>query len=230
MLCCVSERKKHRDCTTSTIRSRIYCEKGRRKDSDPYKFLDRVEPSNQMENDHFIASSMKCGEIFFYEKKFTFNCTHCDTNFDHYPTLIKHFLTCFQTFIETNSFNNREEDQDQSQPSTEQHSAKEQSQEPFERNRINNKKPPTELLNLFVTRRRRRDIKKGRKILFNCRACGKKYFTKVAFKAHKDKLTNNCISVKDALHLAVAAIKKDVSEEEDGGAEGLSQLNPPIGK
>lgn len=204
-----------------------------------------------MEYEHLIPIkiSVKCGEIFFHEEKFTFNCTNCDTNFERFPAYATHFRTCFKLNIETetDSFNQRFSSQTT-------RSAKEQSsasKEPFETTttKINNSKP-TELLKLVVNRRRRiyhhhhhnhlivlrgfikrttsiriRTRTKGvKRILYNCRACGKKYFTKVAFKAHK--LTNNCTTsnLKDALRLAENnAIREEV-------AEGLSQLNPPIGK
>lgn len=218
------------------------------------------------EDDH--SSSVKCGEIFFHERKLTFNCTHCDTNFDHFPTYTTHFLTCFKIHIETtetDSFNLFAT----SSPSLQQekqtiHSAKEQSsdfEQPFEPRNNNNKslkQPPTELLNLVVNRRRhyqnplivlrgrgagggggresntnnrttRTRTKRGRGkiVVYNCRACGKKYHTKVAFKVHK--ITNNCktSNLKDALRLAENTQNNVIRDE---GAEGLSQLNPPIGK
>lgn len=212
-----------------------------------------------MEYEHLIPIelSVKCGDIFFHKEKFTFNCTNCDTNFDRFPAYATHFRTCFKLNIETetDSFNQRFSSQT-TRSAKEQSSA---SKEPFETTtsttKLNNSKP-TELLKLVVNRRlRRRRIyhhhhhhhnhlialrgfikrttririrtrtKGGKRILYNCRACGKKYFTKVAFKAHK--LTNNCTTsnLKDALRLAEKnnAIREEV-------AEGLSQLNPPIGK
>lgn len=218
-------------------------------DDDQYNILGNLlEESEELDKQPPLV--VKCGEILFYHRKFSFNCTNCDRNFQHFQTYTTHFVTCFQIDgddgckkQQNDSFNYQNDLFSSSflQDGLEER-AKEQSSQPLIKNNIrniknnNNKKEPTELFNLIVNDsdgRRIRVVSRTRiltqtkrsrtkkKIFYNCRACGKKYFTKVAFKAHK--LTKKCCT-KD-----LDRSKDEMEEEVEAGPSHL-QLNPPIGK